>query len=273
MSDQPHGMRPSRVLSKLRAGGVVKSVKLNVPEPKLADLAARCGFDALWLCMEHGSGSIAQIEQLIMAAKMHDVDTAVRVPRGSYTDLTVPLEMDATGIIVPHVMSEADAKDIVRQVRFHPLGMRPADGGNADAAYTLMPFTDYIRAANKQRFVLLQIEDVEAMEELDAIAAVQGYDGLFFGPGDFSQSLGVPGKMDDPRIAEARQLIADAANRHGKFAVTTASVDKVDSYIDIGYRYLHVGADVIGLSAYFSDVSREFDERAEKAGYSSRSAS
>lgn len=267
MSNTKHGMRPSRVLKKLRAGGVVKSVKLNIPDPKLADLASRFGFDALWLCMEHMPTTVTQIEHLIMAAKMNDVDAVVRVRRGSYNDLIVPLEMDAAGIIVPHVKTADEAREIARFTRFHPVGLRPVDGGNADGAYAMMDFLEYCKAANEQRFVHVQIEDIEAMDQLDEIAQVEGIDGLFFGPGDFAQSLGIPGQMDDPRIHEARQAVADAANRHGKVAVTTTSMDKVEAYIAMGYRYLHIGADVIGLGQYFGKLEADFDESAARAGY------
>jgi 4-hydroxy-2-oxoheptanedioate aldolase len=210
---------------------------------------------------------VSQIEQMIMAAKMHDVDTVVRVRRGSYSDLHLPLEMDAAGIIVPHIMSAAEAKEIARLTRFYPVGMRPADGGNADAAYSMMDFVEYCKTANEQRFVHVQIEDVEAMDELDEIAQVKGIDGLFFGPGDFSQSIGAPACWDDPRIHEARQAVADAANRHGKVAATTVSLDKVEEYISMGYRYLHIGADVIGVGQYFEQLVTDFDEAAAKSDY------
>lgn len=272
MSENPPGMRPSRVLRKLRAGEVVKSVKLNIPDAKMADLASRCGFDALWLCLEHVPATMMQIEQMIMAGKMHDVDSAVRVRRGSYSDLQLPFEMDAAGIIVPHVMSAAEAREIVRMGRFYPVGMRPADSGNADGAYAMMDFAEYCREHNEQRFIHVQIEDVEAMGELEDIAKVQGVDGLFFGPGDFSQSLGVPGQLDDPRIAAARQQVADAAKRHGKVAATTCSMEKIESYLAMGYRYLHITADVVLLGRQFQACVKDFDAAAARAGYSTNSA-
>ncbi len=253
-------MRPSRVLRKLRDGGVVCSVKINLGSARAVDLVSQLGFDCVWLDLEHTPDDLGQIESMIMAAKMHDVDAMVRVPRGSYSDMLRPLELDAAGIMVPHVMSAADARAIVRQTRFHPLGLRPWDGGNADGAFTMVPSDVYLRKANSERFVIVQIEDVEALEHVDEIASLEGINGLLFGPGDFSQSLGVPGQFDDPRIDDARRRVADAANQHGKIAATTGSVDKAPRYIDMGYRFINIAADVACLASGLSAIVKQFEQ-------------
>jgi len=103
--------------------------------------------------------------------------------------------------------------------------------------------------------VIVQIEDPEPMKELDAIAAVTGIDMLFFGPADFSHGIGAPGKLDDPRIADARQQIADAARTHGKFAGTVGTIASLPSLHAQGYQFVSVGADVIALREYFSGIA------------------
>ena len=114
--------------------------------------------------------------------------------------------------------------------------------------------SDYAEQANDQRFVMVQIEDPEPMDELDEIAAMPGVDMLLFGAGDFSHSLGVPGGFDDPRVAEARKQVADAALRHGKFAGIPCSVEAVPQMLDLGYQFLSIGADVVAMTAYFADI-------------------
>src|SRR5690606_25943002 len=114
--------------------------------------------------------------------KIHHVDTIVRVAKGSYSDYIRPLEMDAAGIMIPHVKSCAEAKLIVQQTKFHPIGLRPLDGGNADGGFCSMSTKEYIREANDQRFIILQIEDPQALQELEEIARLPGVDMLFFGP-------------------------------------------------------------------------------------------
>ncbi|MHB9025002.1 MAG: HpcH/HpaI aldolase family protein [Armatimonadota bacterium] len=253
-------MRPSRVLAKLRAGEVAVSFKLNLADARAAEIAAMAGFDCLWTDMEHVPNDFAVIEPMIWAAKSRDVDVMVRICRGGYSDYIRPLEMDAAGIMVPHVMSLADAQTVVRQTRFHPIGRRPVDGGNADGAYCNIDFVDYLRQANDQRFVVVQIEDPEPLAELDAIAALPGIDMLFFGPGDFSHGIGAPGVWDHPQLLDARRRVAEAALAHGKFAGTVASLANAEELIGMGYRFLNIGADVIGLSQYCRSVMAEYSK-------------
>jgi 4-hydroxy-2-oxoheptanedioate aldolase len=251
-------MRPSCVLAKLRSGQVATSFKLNLADARAAEIAAMAGFDCLWLDMEHVPNDLAVIEKGIWAAKAHACDVLVRVSRGSYSDYIRPLELDAAGIIVPHIMSLEDAENVVRMTRFHPLGRRPVDGGNADGAYCGIEFVEYLKQANEQRLVIVQIEDPEPLAELSAIAALPGIDMLFFGPGDFSHGIGAPGAWDDPRLVEARRQVAEAALAHGKFAGTVASPANLDALIALGYRFLSMGADVVGLSDYCRSIMSEF---------------
>lgn len=246
-------MKPSRTLARLRAGQIATCTKLNLGDPRAVEIAALAGFDCLWLDREHTANTTIGIENMVRAAKAYGVDTVVRVPRGSYSDLIHPLEMDATGIMVPHVMSLADARQIVHYSRFHPVGRRPVDGGNADGGFCLIASLDYIREANEQRFIIVQIEDPEPLPELDAIAQLPGLDMLFFGPTDFSQGIGAPFQFDDPRVGEARRQVAAAARRHGKFAGTVCGAGNLAAIYEEGYRFLSMGADVVGLGNYFGE--------------------
>jgi 4-hydroxy-2-oxoheptanedioate aldolase len=163
--------------------------------------------------------------------------------------------------MVPHIMSLADAQAVVRMTRFHPVGRRPVDGGNADGAYCGIDFGEYLKQANEQRFVAVQIEDPEPLAELDAIAALPGIDMLFFGPGDFSHGIGAPGVWNHPRLLDARRRVAEAAMAHGKCAGTVASAANLDELIALGYTFLSVGADVVGLSQYCQSIVTEFTKR------------
>lgn len=254
-------MRPSRTLAKLRSGGIASCFKLNLADARAVEIAALAGFDCLWTDMEHVPNDLSVIEKGIWAAKAHDADVLVRVPRGSYSDYIRPLEMDAAGVMVPHVMSLADAQSVVRMTRFHPLGRRPVDGGNADGAYCDIEFVEYLKQANEQRFVIVQIEDPEPMAVLDEIAVLPGIDMLFFGPGDFSHGIGAPGQWDHPQLLDARRRVAEVALAHGKFAGTVASPGNLDELIALGYRFISMGADVVGLSQYCKSVMAEFTKR------------
>jgi 4-hydroxy-2-oxoheptanedioate aldolase len=254
-------MRPSRVLRKLRAGGVASCFKLNLIDARSAEIAAMHGFDCIWADMEHTPNDLAVVETQVYAAKAYDADLLVRVCRRGYNDYLLPLEMDATGIMVPHCMSAADAREVVRMSRFHPIGRRAYDSGNADGKYCNIPAAEYVEQANRERFLILQIEDPEPLAELDEIAATPGVDMLFFGPGDFSHSLGLPGQFAHPRVIEARRLVAEACARHGKWAATPGNPANLDELLELGYRFIPMGADVVGLSNYCRDMFAQFTQR------------
>jgi 4-hydroxy-2-oxoheptanedioate aldolase len=231
--------RKSRLLSKLRAGEYPTTMKLNLSDPRVTEIAGLSGVDAVWMCNEHVPNDWIGLENQI------------RVSRGSYSDYIRPFEADATGIIVPHVSTAAEAKQIVEWVRFYPVGKRALDGGNADAMYCDLPIEEYIAHSNSERIVILQIESPEALENVEAIAAVPGFDGLLFGPGDFSHRIGKVGKLDDPQVVAARKRVAAAAVKNGKYAMTAGLIGPFADLVAEGYRIFNAGADVVGLGAFF----------------------
>lgn len=253
-------MRQSRVLRTVAAGGVAKVLKLNTYDAKVAEIFAQSQPDAIWLCMEHTSSNYEQIENQIRAAKIYDVDAVVRVGRGSYSDYIRSLEMDATGLIVPHVMSADDARAVRDMTKFAPLGRRAVDGGNNDAQFTRVGFLDYLETANKERFVCHQIEDPEALDQIEAIAEIDGVDCLFFGPGDYSVALGIPGQIQAPEIIKVRERVAEVARKHGKIAATVAGKANLRDYVSMGYNMLSVGADVVALATYADEMMAAFDQ-------------
>jgi len=252
-------MRPSRMLRTIREGKVARVLKLNTGDAKVAEIFAAAQPDALWVCQEHVSATTEQIEHQIRAAKLYDVDTIVRVARGSYSDYIRGFEMDATALMVPHVMNAEDARRVRDMTKFAPIGKRALDGGNNDAQFTRVALAEYLESANRERFALYQIEDPEAMDHLDAIAEMDGVDCLFFGPGDYSVRLGIPGQIQAPEIVKVRERVAEVARKHGKIAATVAGKANVKDYVSMGYNLLSVGADVVALATYADDVLSAFD--------------
>ncbi len=251
-------MRDSKILRKLKEGKVASCIKLNLSDPRVTEMASLLGFDSVWIDMEHVPTDWSAVENHIRAAKIYDTDVMVRVARGSYSDYVRPLEADAAGIMVPHIMNYEEAKNIVKTLKFYPIGRRPLDGGNADGAFTMMDIPRYIEEANSKRFICIQIEDPEPLDELDKIVALEGIDIVFFGPGDFSQGIKAPGDWVNPKIIETRRLIAKTCLKYGKYAGTVANPENIEELVQMGYRFLSVGADVVGLSTYFKSIAEIF---------------
>ena len=250
-------MRKSRVLTKLRNNEIALSTKINLIDPVSVELAALAGFDCVWLDMEHIPCDWDAICNMIRTAKIYDMDAMVRVSKGSYSDLIKPLEADATGIIYPHLMNYEEAKKLVYFTKFYPVGRRPIDGGNADAMYCQIDIKSYIKQANSERFVMVQIEDPEVVADLERIVQLEGIDIIFFGPGDFSQGIGAPGDFDNPQLIATRKKIAEVCKKYGKPCSTPCGIHQFKEYTSMGYNFINLGADVLGLGSYWKNLIEE----------------
>lgn len=252
------GLRKSRLLSILRAGGRAPCMKINTTDPRVVEIAGLAGFPVVWLCNEHVPNDWINLEQQIRAAKLHDMDSIVRVAKGGYSDYIKPLEAGATGLMVPHVSTADEARQIVAWTRFHPLGTRPIDGGNVDGQFCRASAEAYLENGNREKFIILQIESPEGLENIESIAAVEGFDILHFGPGDFCHRIGQFGNPDHPTARAARARIAQAARKHGKFAMSQpiASLRELEAE---GYHLFSVGADVAGLNEYMDAKLAHFN--------------
>jgi 4-hydroxy-2-oxoheptanedioate aldolase len=254
-------MRESRVLKVIKKGKTAISVHLHFSDPGIVEITAMYGcFDCLWLDMEHIPGDWEAMKTAINTSKLYDTDTLIRVDKGGYSPILKPLEIDATGIMVPHLMSLQEAEDIVRTTKFHPLGRRPLDGGNADGKYCQIPVKKYIEFVNRERFILVQIEDPEPMKELRDICFLPGIDAIFFGPADFSQGIGKPGETNCPEVLDARREIAARAREAGKIAGTVGGLGNLKELIDEGYNFVNIGADFIALNDYYKAIKDKLEK-------------
>ncbi len=240
-------MRESKILRTIKEGKTAVSAKLNFSDPRGVELAAMCGFDAVWIDMEHVPNGFHDVEEAVRAAKNFDCDIITRVAKGCYSDYIRPLEADSAAIMIPHLMSLEEAKKIVYYTKFHPVGRRPLDGGNADGGYCMVDVFDYMKAANEQRITIVQIEDPEPIDELEEICRLPGIDMLFFGPADFSQGIKKPCDFSNPEISECRKRIADTVHRNGKYCGTTGSAENFEEYKELGYNLINIISDVTTL--------------------------
>jgi 4-hydroxy-2-oxoheptanedioate aldolase len=255
-------LRSSRLLRELRSGNCPAIAKINLADPRIVELCGLTGLSAVWLCNEHVGNSWFNMENQVRAAKLHDMDSIVRVEKGSYSDYIKPFEADATGIMVPHVTSAEEARHIVEITRFHPLGRRAMDGGNVDGAFCQMPLTDYIRHSNSERLLIFQIESPQALENVEKIAAVPGFDILLFGPGDYSHLIGKPGQVNDGEILAARKRVAVAAKAGGKFAMSSGLFGSRAALEQEGYQLFGVASDVVGIGQYLNERMADFQNQA-----------
>jgi 4-hydroxy-2-oxoheptanedioate aldolase len=256
-------MRRSKVLEKLRADkpALLTSITLG-PSTLAVEIAGRTGLDGVWIDMEHRPLSQREVAEMINAARIVDTDAMVRIRKGEgYTSFFRPFEDGAAGIMVPHITSREEAEWVVLNAKYPPLGRRGCDTFMPDADVGFSDPLAYLEHANRETFVVAQIEDAEALDHLDEIAAVPGLDVLFIGPADLSISLGVPFQMDSLRYREAVQAIRKAAERHGKWwGLVVGDVASAVPYVQQGARFLCVGGDLFFLRTACLSLRKDFDE-------------
>jgi 4-hydroxy-2-oxoheptanedioate aldolase len=123
----------------------------------------------------------------------------------------------------------------------------------------MMPLSDYLRLANENTFVMVQIEDPEALEHIESISKVDGIDALFVGPADLSHGLGIPGEINHPKITAAIERVAQACGTSGKAWGLPVNLENTPKYLEMGARFLACGADVLGLQVYYKDLRTRFE--------------
>lgn len=157
--------------------------------------------------------------------------------------------MGTNGLMIPHVQSAEFARRAIERIKYPPLGRRELENVNADADFGLMPLEEYLRAANDETLVVVQIEDLEAAAQADAIAEVPiaevpGVDMLFVGPADLALSPGLPGECRHPKVLDVIRRVVRACEANGKVCGTPAlEPDHCRLLIDEGVRYLTDSSD------------------------------
>jgi 4-hydroxy-2-oxoheptanedioate aldolase len=257
-------MRQSQILSKIRRDEAALAVCLHLTDPSIYEMAGLMGFDGIWMDLEHHGYSVETAANLMRAARAggSKTDIVARPGKGEFMRMARLLEAGATGIMYPRCDNEEEARQVVRWAKFAPVGQRGFDGSGADSLYCTTPMADYLRDANQQTFVLIQIEELRALEQAEAIAAVPGVDMLMLGPADFSVLSDIPGKFDHPSIDAAHRKIALAARNAGKhWAATCGSVDQARYFIGMGARLVFHGADIIMVKNGLEQIRATFAER------------
>jgi 4-hydroxy-2-oxoheptanedioate aldolase len=240
-------MKINRIKERLARNEPSFIVTLHLPVPVIYELASLIGIDGIWLDMEHRNFGLETVQSLLMGANAGgESDVIVRTSRHELTLVTRVLECGAQGVIYPRCADAEEARQVVNAVKFSPLGPRGCDGWGRDAPFGTMAIDEYIRTANEQTLVVIQIESPEAVEQAEAIAQVEGVDVLMFGMGDFSVFAGVPGQVRHEKVLRASQRVCEAALSAGKhFGQPVPTMEDAEALINMGGRLVFHNADIV----------------------------
>ncbi|HYU11116.1 MAG TPA: aldolase/citrate lyase family protein [Stellaceae bacterium] len=212
----------------------------------IAPIMKAAGYDWLFLDLEHNSMDLDTAVQIAVAALGAGIAPVARVPARQLWMATRFLDGGGLGIVMPHVDTPEEAREIAQALRYPPLGHRSVAGGLPHFGYARVGLADTCAGINAATLVVVMLETPTAIANADAIAAVPGIDALLIGTNDLAMELGIPGAFGDERIAAAYQSVVDACRAHGKFAGIGGIADEalLRRYISMGVRLVLPGSDL-----------------------------
>lgn len=235
---------------KLRRGEATLGSWMSMAHPSIAEILGRAGYEWVVVETEHTAIDNSETLRMLMAIEGAGCLPLVRLAWNDPIQAKAVLDSGAAGVLVPMVNTAADARLAVDSVKYPPLGKRGV--GLARAQGYGQGFKEYVRDANDGTLLIVQIEHIEAVQNLESILDVPGIDGTFIGPYDLSMSMGIPGQLDHPRVQEAKRKVLEATLRRGLVAgihlvhPTTAAGDLRRCIAD-GYRFIALGTDILFL--------------------------
>lgn len=233
-------------LEKINGNNTAIGTILTLDSISVSEILSNCGYDWLFIDMEHGALPITSIQGSIQAAN-NNCSTIVRIPDNDTVWVKKVLDTGCDGIIVPLVNNADEAKKAVKASKYPPEGARSV--GIARAHGFGMNFQEYISTANNKVALIIQIEHIDAVNNIDEILSVDGIDGIFIGPYDLSGSMGMLGDVANPAVQEKVTLIKEKCKeKNMPYGIFVMAVDAAKKEIEQKCNFIAVGIDSATLA-------------------------
>ena len=238
----------------LKAGKAQIGLWASLSSHYTLEVLAGAGYDWLLLDCEHSPNELESLLPQLQACAPYPTTPIVRVPWNDMVNIKRVLDIGAQSLLIPYVCSPEEAKTAVAATRYPPAGVRGVAGTTRATRFGRIK--DYARRAHEEICVLVQVETKAALDQLEAICAVDGVDGVFIGPADLHASMGYPGEVANPAvmplIEEAMRRIRKAGKAPGYLSPVEADCKRM---LAAGCQFCAVGADT-GLLARGAEALR-----------------
>lgn len=224
----------------------------------IAPIMRAAGYDWLFVDLEHGSMDLDMATQISVAALGAGISSLVRVPRGRYDLATRILDGGAWGIVMPHVDTAAEAREIVDRLKYPPTGHRSVYGAMPQLGFGAMPMAEAGAVINANMLVVVMLESPTAIANADAIAAVPGVDALLIGSSDLTMEMGIPGQFYHADVVKAFETMIAACRKHDKWAGIGGNYTEEGfrKYVGMGVRLVLAGSDLSFMMAGASGAAK-----------------
>jgi 2-dehydro-3-deoxyglucarate aldolase/4-hydroxy-2-oxoheptanedioate aldolase len=233
----------NRMREKLRAGKTVLGAGITLTDPTVTEAIAP-SVDFVWIDLEHNPITAEAMVGHLIAARAGGCASIVRIPTNDVAWVKRVLDSGAEGIILPRSYSAQEVRDFVSACRYPPMGTR-GFGPRRPMQYGRLEQQAYLQQANKDVFVVVQVETIELVNELDEVLKIEGLDSLVLGPQDLSGSMGRLGQTTHPEVVQTMKTVATKARAAGKFIGSGlgANPEFAKLLIDCGVQWLQAGND------------------------------
>jgi len=221
---------------------------VSYSEPSITETFAKAGFDFLAIDMEHSTITMPEAKGIITASQFYDVPCIPR-PVSHSNDFIKPLlEFGADGILIQMVNNSDDVEKLIKNIKYPPVGNR-SYGVNRAQGYGF-DFDSYINDWNNNSIFMIQVESINAVENIESILSHDEIDAVMIGPYDISGSLGVPGQLNHPDVINASKKVIKACEKYGKSCGTQLNdpnLKNIDALFELGYTFAILGSDLFIL--------------------------
>jgi len=225
---------------------------VTLSSPEITEIYSQAGFDWLFIDLEHSTLSIKDAQTILQTAG-EETACVIRVPSIDEAWIKRTLDIGPDGIIIPQVKSVEEAKLALQLCKYPPEGLRSV--GLARAHGYGEKFQEYVASANNEIAIILQIEHIDAVNNIEEIIKVPGIDALFIGPYDLSASMGKTGQVNDPDVQNAIAHVKKAAKEANMpLGIFGANADAVKAYIEDGYSLITVGIDTMLIAKTATNI-------------------
>ena len=246
---------------KLKNGEMVFGTWNSIPSPSLANAIGCSGIDFMVIDAEHGPVGMETAEDIIRALDVSGTSSIIRVPANESHLILRALDIGAHGIQIPHVSTKEEAGRAVKYSKYYPEGSRGFTPFTRAGKYG-MEAAGYIKTANENTMVVINVEGSEGLKNLNDIVSVRGIDVIFIGPYDLSQSLGKPGEVEDPKVIEGIRRSVDATKNKGLACGSFArNLRYLDILIDCGVQYITYTVDSALIAQTYTELYKIFNEK------------
>jgi 2-keto-3-deoxy-L-rhamnonate aldolase RhmA len=242
--DEQDAQRGARQAAGGRGGA--QALRPDGPVGEIAKIAKACDHDWIFIDMEHAPLTLDKAVEISVAALDTGITPIVRVPGHEAFHISRVLDGGAMGVVVPHVNTAEEARRAVDACRYAPIGHRSAMGGYAQLGFESLPIREAAAYMNEHTLLAVMIETPQAVENVEAIAAVEGIDIVYIGSNDLLMEMGLPGQFEHPALEKAAHRIVEASLANGKYRASAASAARkmAEKFVRMGSRFLTTHSDL-----------------------------